>query len=321
MTTLQVEVEANSGLIASADFDVGFCLRNAIIPEFLDGVGNPGWRRRTVTVSAAEGATGFDLPRDFLNMEGIYPQPNYCGSAKGITFIGDDPAKLAAARVNTTPYGPCGYFLEYTPSAVGLATSTVASLYREVPTGVIDGVNKVFIIEYTPVPGWTADLFLNQTKQYPKSNIELPGPIPDFQYTISGTTITYEVAPRPGDVHEITYWRDVGSGSSGGGSLTPRWFQRVGFQAPLDKPYTLVAVYYCQVPFPDNVTEIDLSQYIPENFQYALVYGLRRNIYTDRYGQGDKRAEAAAATFLKGIETAKRGDMELARVHRPRFIR
>lgn len=323
MTTLEIETEANTGYIANADFNVGVVLRRAIIPEFLDGVGNPGWRRRTVTVSASAGANGFNLPRDFMNMEGIYPNPNPCGSGRGLTFIGDDPEKLAAAKLNTTPAPPCGYYLDYTAASteveVPISPTAVLS-YREIPSGAIDGVNKVFTLEYDAVPGWEAELFLNQTKQYPPANIENPGPIAGYQYTISGNTITYVVAPKPGDVHEITYWRNASDGSAPSGSA--RWFQRAAFQAPLDKDYSMVAIYYMQVPFVDNTTDVDLSQFIPENFQYTLIYGLRRNIYIDRFGQGDQRAEAAAAKFQDGITTARlRGDMEMARVHRAKFIR
>jgi len=217
MTTLEIENEANSGQIANADFNVGICLRRAIIPEFLDGVGNPGWRRRIAFSNVVAGDTGFTLPRDFLNMEGVYmPQ---CSCSGGLPFIGDDPGRMAGVTTTGTAYEPSGYYISNTPG-------------------------------------------------------------PGVQY-----------------------------------------FQRLNFTAPLDKAYAVTVIYYFQAVFPDNTSDVDLSQYIPEHFQYSLIYGLRRDIYIDRYGQGDPRADAAAAKFNDGITNAKRGDMELARVHRPRFIR
>lgn len=64
---------------------------------------------------------------------------------------------------------------------------------RETPLGSINGSNRVFTILHTPISE-TDELRLNgQTL------------VPDSDYTLSGTTITFTDAPQVGDTIEISY--------------------------------------------------------------------------------------------------------------------
>lgn len=84
-----------------------------------------------------------------------------------------------SAWVPTTPTG-------------GGGSSTAPVL--EIPAGTLDGSNKVFTISTTPNPAGWFILFLNGVEQVSGSN-----------YALSGTTITYAVAPKTTDVHIASY--------------------------------------------------------------------------------------------------------------------
>lgn len=58
-----------------------------------------------------------------------------------------------------------------------------------------------------------------------------------------------------------------------------------------DTSYTLHVLYYWRFNFANNATEVDLDSYIPVQFQGSLVHLMRSQIYADRYGAGDKRAD------------------------------
>jgi hypothetical protein len=67
---------------------------------------------------------------------------------------------------------------------------------REVPTGVIDGTNAVFTLAHTPEPG-TEMVFMNGLVQQAGAGDD---------YTISGPTITFPVAPPLNTTLSVTYW-------------------------------------------------------------------------------------------------------------------
>lgn len=92
-----------------------------------------------------------------------------------------------------------------------------------------------------------------------------------------------------------------------------RW--AIWFQAPPDGTYTLWVLYYWIIPFADSSQDVDLRKYLPEQYHWALVELLRREIIDDRYGQGDQRYatsdakyQAWLARIAKKRELAKRGD-------------
>ena len=57
---------------------------------------------------------------------------------------------------------------------------------NEIPSGIINSINKVFSLINNPVVG-TVELYLNGMLQYPGVG---------FDYTISGNIITFNKAPR-----------------------------------------------------------------------------------------------------------------------------
>ena len=59
---------------------------------------------------------------------------------------------------------------------------------EEVPTGTLDGVNQTFTLSFTPTAG-SLTLFLNIVQRE------------DWDFTISGATITFYVAPKARDTN------------------------------------------------------------------------------------------------------------------------
>lgn len=79
------------------------------------------------------------------------------------------------------------------PTTAGLSISNFVD--KEVPSGSINGSNTTFTIANTPTSG-TEKVFLNGIHQQSGGSND---------YTISGTTITYVVAPETGDVLWVNY--------------------------------------------------------------------------------------------------------------------
>lgn len=73
--------------------------------------------------------------------------------------------------------------------------------FREKPIGTIDGSNKVFTTSFNP---WLGYVWL-------KLNGDDQDPINGPEFTVSGNTITYAVAPRSTDKHWCWYFRGPGS--------------------------------------------------------------------------------------------------------------
>ena len=82
------------------------------------------------------------------------------------------------------------------PVGVGGGTAV-----REAPAGTLNGSNTVFTLSFTPSPSASLLLSLNGVTQYPGSG----SPISGEDYTITGATITYTVAPRATDFHTAWY--------------------------------------------------------------------------------------------------------------------
>lgn len=66
---------------------------------------------------------------------------------------------------------------------------TASYLFRDniVPTGTIDGSNKVFTVPDTPDPALSLRIYLDEEYQHPTDD-----------YTLSGVTVTFVVAPATG---------------------------------------------------------------------------------------------------------------------------
>lgn len=83
----------------------------------------------------------------------------------------------------------------YTGPANGASGSGCGAWYQQVPVGDMDGSNRGFFLDYVPEPAF-AILTLNGAVQSPYSD-----------YTLTGSTITYAVAPKASDWHVIWYFR------------------------------------------------------------------------------------------------------------------
>lgn len=73
------------------------------------------------------------------------------------------------------------------------ANSATGTWFRETPTGTINGINTVFTLTRTPAAN-SEQLVYQGQRQHPTDD-----------YTLSGTTITYVVAPFTGTKHFIQY--------------------------------------------------------------------------------------------------------------------
>jgi hypothetical protein len=91
-------------------------------------------------------------------------------------------------------------------------------------------------------------------------------------------------------------------------------FQHLFLNAPADAVHTIRYTYLYRIPFADYVTPVDLSAWIPEQFHWALVEGVKREIFHDKFGINDPRTAQATAEFEGwkaranyNMETAKHG--------------
>jgi hypothetical protein len=114
-----------------------------------------------------------------------------------------DPAGMATRSytliVGQAPEGAPQWI---TLSMYGAGGSAAPLFIDETPQGVINGSNTDFDLSYVPEPKLWFLLNLNGVIQVPGSDV-----------TISGRTLSYAVAPRPGDEHYC--WYVVGQGASG----------------------------------------------------------------------------------------------------------
>lgn len=95
----------------------------------------------------------------------------------------------------------------------GLPASSVAPYpYSEIPSGTIDGTNKVFTLTYVVNTIPKPILIVNGATQDPGNS--------PVDFTVSGNTITYAVAPEVGATHYIWYWY----GGGGHGTAQARQF-------------------------------------------------------------------------------------------------
>lgn len=81
-------------------------------------------------------------------------------------------------------------------------------------------------------------------------------------------------------------------------------FKHIFFDCPPDAVYTIRYNYLYTVPFTDLVTPVDLAAWIPDQFHWGLVEGLKREIYEERFGLGDPRSAKAAESFAEWKQRA-----------------
>lgn len=99
-------------------------------------------------------------------------------------------------------------------------------------------------------------------------------------------------------------------------------FRRIYFNAPADVAYTCAYFYDTHIQFNvNNETEnVELNGYIPEQFQWALVEGLKREMYRHRNGVGDTSFQIAAQAFEAWKLRAKKSP-ELTQKRRALYAR
>lgn len=68
-----------------------------------------------------------------------------------------------------------------------------------------------------------------------------------------------------------------------------------------DEAADITVSYFWYLPFEDE-EEVDLRSYFPEQYHWALVDILRREIIDDRFGQGDQRYAAADAKYQEWLK-------------------
>lgn len=214
MTTAQIEARSDPSGAATADIDLKLELRYNVIPEFLEDVGYPMWRRKHISKTLTAGASLVDVTDStysFSHMKLVCLGTDF---DKPLQYIGEDPVEVMKSKAATVADVPTGYYLE-----------------------------------------------------------------------------------------------------SDGGA-----FQRVGFNCPAIQQYTVWLSFDMHIKWPDDSSSVDLNIYIPQQFQWGLVSGLRRSIYRERFGIGDARYQEADADFTKWKMRAKKSP-ELARTDIYKYAR
>lgn len=107
MTLTDVEVIANRGNIATAEFRIGLILRKKVLPEFYREVyaeSDPTWARKTATLDTVINTRAYMLPADFQQMVRF----------DGLKYIGEDAELVLKAEKSTntgTQGSPEGYYI------------------------------------------------------------------------------------------------------------------------------------------------------------------------------------------------------------------
>lgn len=109
---------------------------------------------------------------------------------------GSQVATLANTAVTPGSYTNTNLTVD-SKGRITLAASGAASpsAVQEVPTGTLNGVNKIFTLSFTPSPAASLVVYLNGVEQ-------LPGGI---HITVSGATIIFTTAPISTDLLRATY--------------------------------------------------------------------------------------------------------------------
>lgn len=114
MTTEKIESLADVGGLAQPDINLKSVLRNKIVPEFYHDVGYVSWRRKTATLALTAGVQSgstTDLATDFDSMMDVSIHQAPPLKDTPLTYIGDDPVKIAKAEANTVQSKPTGWYL------------------------------------------------------------------------------------------------------------------------------------------------------------------------------------------------------------------
>ena len=132
--------------------------------------------------------------------------------------IADDTISGSHLIAKNSPTG--GYLLSWDGTEEKFSWDEPNSLVvNEIPSGSINGSNKVFTLENEPLSD-TERVSLNGLLQEPGSGKD---------YTISGDTITFSLAPNTGDVLLVSYLMGEALGGSSGGANVPYGYSMGGY--------------------------------------------------------------------------------------------
>jgi hypothetical protein len=107
------------------------------------------------------------------------------------------------AENNLAKFAADGSLTDSGISGTGIVSlSGGGSIYAQTPVGTQDGTNRTFTLDYTLASPYTW-LSINGVLQKPPANGKLTNPDPD--YTVSGNTVTFTVAPAATDWIYIWY--------------------------------------------------------------------------------------------------------------------
>jgi hypothetical protein len=93
------------------------------------------------------------------------------------------------------------------------------------------------------------------------------------------------------------------------------------FDSLADQPYSVGYSYYNRLVFADNTTTVDLNDFIPNQWQWALVSLLRRVLYGFRLGVEDSRFQWATDEAKRWLQAARTNQEASNQGKRPRFVR
>jgi hypothetical protein len=97
-------------------------------------------------------------------------------------------------------------------------------------------------------------------------------------------------------------------------------YRKIKFNSIPDQAYTASYSYYSGIPFPDDITDVELDKYVPNYFQWAFVESLKKEILFLRFGIGDPRYVAAEQAYQGWIQRATENP-ELAHRTKAAFVR
>lgn len=95
---------------------------------------------------------------------------------------------------------------------------------------------------------------------------------------------------------------------------------RVYFDVPTDTARTFAYIYDINIYFADDSTPVDFNQYIPHQFQWALVELLKAEIFADRFGAGEESRYARAIQEAERIIQLAQESPDLSRGGKPRYM-
>ena len=378
MTTAEIELAANKGNLATADFDVGQALRYQIIPQFLEDVGPCSWRKAYKQITTIATRQTYALASNALKIHEAYRAiPG--GKPVQLDYIGEDPLKVAQAEIAVTPAPPTGYYMALTGSDLegsGVVTFG-AILDGEIGTNTIGLTGAV--VGSNVAPGWPVDL---PAGLIGLMRVSAPDTIEVRLHNMSGSTVTpgdvavsFSVFSGPqaaavelsgsgtvaggdildGEIRQLTF---ALAGATVGANVSPGWpsglpagligmmrvsasgiiqvrllnmsgglvtlptltyaasiigtvsspaaaWQNLKLRAPADAVYTLVVCQLTYVPFGDTTTTVNMAPYIPAQYHWGLVEGLRAQIFFDRFGQSDPRYAQAQAQYMIWVQRAQ----------------